>query len=116
MFLKQLALTIDTIKQSIENVAVRGKIIALGVFPPGFPIGFDNRSLFLKEASLTASVAYKNNYFAQAVKFLTANPDFSKFITHEFQFADFLKGVSLMRNKGDESAVVKIIYRFDKRL
>ena len=104
---------IDTIQQAISNVGVRGKIIALGVFPPNLQISFNNRALFLKEASLTASVAYKQKYFFQAVEFLIAHPNLAELITQELVFRDFSTGLQLMKAKKDDSPVIKVVYRFD---
>ena len=104
---------LDTIEQAISSVAVRGRIIALGVFPPDFPISFNNRSLFLKEASLSASVAYKKDHFARAVQFLLAHPDLAVLITHEFDFSDFAKGIDAMNDKSTTPPVVKVVYNFD---
>lgn len=105
---------LDTIEQAISSVGVRGKIIALGVFPPDFQITFNNRTLFLKEASLTASVAYKGKYFSKAVEFLIANPELATLITHEFDINDFAKGIEAMKNKPESSPVIKVIYSLDK--
>lgn len=102
-----------SLEQAIARVAIRGKIIALGVFPPGFPISFDNRALFLKEASLSASVAYKKDSFFRAVQFLMQNPDLAQLITHEFPILDYEKGVELMNNKWKSPPVIKIVYNFD---
>lgn len=104
---------LETMEQAVSSVAIRGKIIALGVFPPDFQIAFNNRTLFLKEASLTSSVAYKQKYFPRAIEFLMSHPEWAGFITHEFRFDDFERGLQIMNNKDGNSPVIKVIFNFD---
>lgn len=101
---------LETLELSLRRVETRGKIIMLGVFPPGFELRFDNRKLFLKEASLTSSVAYKSIYFQKALHFIEGHPEIEGLITQEYAFADFNQGIKLMRNKPPETPVIKIIY------
>jgi threonine dehydrogenase-like Zn-dependent dehydrogenase len=61
------------------------------VFPENKDISFNNRDLFLKEASLNSSVSYKTKYFNSAIEVLRNNPNFEKIITHEFDLINFKK-------------------------
>ncbi|MBI4232576.1 alcohol dehydrogenase catalytic domain-containing protein [Candidatus Peregrinibacteria bacterium] len=102
---------LETLELSLSRVATRGKIIVLGVFPPGFELKFDNRKLFLKEASLTASVAYKASYFAAALAFIHEHPEIEELITQEYPFESFDEGLKTMRDKAAANeAVVKVVY------
>ncbi len=104
---------LDTIHQAISYAKTRGKIIVLGVFPPDFQLAFNNRTLFLKEATLIASVAYKKKYFDLALKFLSFYPKLEFVITQEISFLEFLRGIDIMNNKSLYSPVVKLVFRFD---
>lgn len=106
----------ETINQAIMSVGIRGMIVALGVFPPNFVLSFNNRDLFLKEARLSSSVAYKQKYFPQALKMLEVHPELESLITQEISFEEFKKGLIKMNNKKEYAPVIKVVYSFDKHL
>lgn len=101
---------LETLELSLRRVETRGRIIMLGVFPPGFELRFDNRRLFIKEANLTSSVAYKLMYFQRALDFIDEHAEIEGLITQEYAFSDFNQGIELMSNKPPDTPVIKIIY------
>ena len=103
----------DTVESSVRQIWRRGKVIFLWVFPEQNQIWFNNRDLFLKEASVNASVAYKSEYFLKALRLLKQNQSLSQHITHELPFDDFKTWIDIMNNKIDYSPVIKVIYRFN---
>lgn len=101
---------LDTLRESIEYVATRWSVIVLGVYPPDMDLVFNNRDLFLKEANIHASVAYKKKYFAEWLEILKRHKKLLWLITHEIDISKFTDWVHIMNNKLLHSPVIKVIY------
>lgn len=99
-----------TLKESIDFVSSKGKIIILGVFEKDYINKIVLRDLFFKEANIIGSNCYEEmKELKQALKFIENNKkDLQKIITHKIKLEDFKKALKIVKNKKNQ-AVIKIL-------
>ncbi|OGM26647.1 hypothetical protein A3D00_01065 [Candidatus Woesebacteria bacterium RIFCSPHIGHO2_02_FULL_38_9] len=104
----------ETLNLAIELVRIKGKVIVLGVYPNGFLLHLNARSLFFKEINLVGSNSYAcfkgKKEIKTALKLLNGSKiDFGSIITHTLPLSKFKEGLKLFENKNTSHAK-KVIF------
>ena len=94
-------------KQIIDNVRARGKIIIVGFFKEEFPIKFSD--ILFRELEIRGSRVYDSSDFVIAIDLIYKKEvDVDSLVTNTIPLKDFIKGIKIASKKEAMKVIVKV--------